>query len=89
MCRAGVCIGERGHGARIHSEAASWWLLFGQGWSSIPLLIERGAKVNLVNGHGGTPLDMIHKWYQNSAEMIAFLESKGAKRARELPQPST
>ena len=53
------------------------------------LLIERGAKVNLVDGYGGTPLDDAHQAIRNSTEMIALLKSKGAKRANELPQPST
>ena len=53
------------------------------------LLIERGAKVNLVDGYGGTPLDDAHQAIRNSTEMIALLKSKGAKRASELPQPST
>jgi ankyrin repeat protein len=53
------------------------------------LLIERGAKVNLVDGYGGTPLDLAHQAIRNSTEMIALLKSKGAKRASELPQPST
>ena len=53
------------------------------------LLIERGAKVNLVNTCGNTPLDDVHQAIRNGAEMIAFLKSKGAKRASELPQPST
>ena len=53
------------------------------------LLIERGAKVNLVDGYGGTPLDMAHRAILNSTELIALLKSKGAKRASELPQPST
>ena len=53
------------------------------------LLIERGAKVNLVNGSRGTPLDMAHQAILNSTELIALLKSKRAKRASELPQPST
>ena len=53
------------------------------------LLIKRGAKVNPVNGYGETPLDRAHQAIRNSAEMIALLKSKGAKRASELPQPST
>ena len=66
------------HGAAMdgHLEAAA-------------LLFERGAKVNLVDGYGRTPLDMAHKWHQNSTEMIALLKSKGAKWASELPRPST
>tara|TARA_A100001035_G_scaffold252345_1_gene224801 strand:- start:216 stop:398 length:183 start_codon:yes stop_codon:yes gene_type:complete len=47
------------------------------------------AVVNLVDGYGRTPLDMAHKWHQNSTEMIALLKSKGAKWASELPRPST
>ena len=53
------------------------------------LLIKRGAKVNLVDGYGGTPLDDAHQAILNRTEMIALLKSKGAKRASELPQPST
>ena len=53
------------------------------------LLIERGAKVNLVSGYRETPLDSAHHAYQNITEMVAFLKSKGAKQASELPQPST
>ena len=53
------------------------------------LLIERGAKVNLVDGYGGTLLDLAHQTNQDRTEMIALLKSKGAKRASELPQPST
>ena len=53
------------------------------------LLIERGAKVNLVDSYGGTPLDDAHRAILNRTEMIALLKSKGAKRASELPQPST
>ena len=53
------------------------------------LLIERGAKVNLVDRYGGTPLDLAHQTNQDRTEMIALLKSKGAKRASELPQPST
>ena len=53
------------------------------------LLIERGAKVNLVDGYGGTPLDDAHQAIFNSTELIALLKSKRAKRASELPQPST
>ena len=52
------------------------------------LLIERGAKVNLVNTCGNTPLDDVHQAIRNGAEMIAFLKSKGVKRASELPQPT-
>ena len=53
------------------------------------LLIERGAKVNLVDVHRQTPLDQAHQANWNRTEMITFLKSKGAKRASELPQPST
>ena len=53
------------------------------------LLIERGAKVNLVDRYGGTPLDLAHQTNQDRTEMIALLKSKVAKRASELPQPST
>ena len=53
------------------------------------LLIERGAKVNLVDRYGGTLLDLAHQTNQDRTEMIALLKSKGAKRASELPQPST
>ena len=53
------------------------------------LLIERGAKVNLVNGCDRIPLDKAHQANENSDEMIALLKSKGAKRASELPQAST
>ena len=66
------------HGAAMdgHLEAAA-------------LLIQRGAKVNLVDGFGGTPLDAAHQAILNSTELIALLKSKKAKRASELPQPST
>ena len=49
------------------------------------LLIERGAKVNLVSRFGDTPLDWAHahRAYQNTEEMIALLKSKGAKRKSE------
>ena len=53
------------------------------------LLIERGAKVNLVDRYGGTLLDLAHQTNQDRTEMIALLKSTGAKRASELPQPST
>ena len=53
------------------------------------LLIKRGAKVNLVDSYGGTSLDDAHRAILNRTEMIALLKSKGAKRASELPQPST
>jgi ankyrin repeat protein len=53
------------------------------------LLIERGAKVNLVNVYRETPLDRVNEFGHYSAEMVALLKSKGAKRASELPQPST
>ena len=53
------------------------------------LLIERGAKVNHIDGYGRTPLDRADEFGHYSAEMIAFLKSKGSKRASELPQPST
>ena len=37
------------------------------------LLIERGAKVNLVSDQGKTPLDWAHVAIQNISDMIAFL----------------
>ena len=53
------------------------------------LLIERGAKVNLVNVYRDTSLDRAHQAFQNSTDMVALQKSKGGKRASELPQPST
>ena len=51
---------------------------------SAALLIERGTKVNLVANNVYTPLDRAHSVYCNSAQIIDFLKSKGAKRASEL-----
>ena len=54
------------------------------------LLIERGAEVNLVSDFlSETPLDTAYQAWQNSTNIVALLKSKGAKRASELPQPST
>ena len=54
------------------------------------LLIERGAEVNLVSGFlSETPLDTAYQAWQNSTNIVALLKSKGAKRASELPEPST
>ena len=48
------------------------------------LLIERGTNINAVNDYDRTPLDNAYQAYQNSAEMVALLKSKDAKRASEL-----
>ena len=55
---------------------------------SAALLIERGTKVNLVANNVYTPLDRAHSVYCNSAQIIDFLKSKGAKRASELQASS-
>ena len=46
------------------------------------LLVEFGARLNEVSEFGHTPLDLAEK--MGSAEVVRFLRSKGAKRAREL-----
>ena len=51
-------------------------------------LIVRGAKVNLVANNVYTPLVRTHSVYCNSAQIIDFLQSKGAKRVSELQASS-
>lgn len=47
----------------------------------LELLLQHGADVNAVDGHGLTVLDYVE---QRSAQIIHFLSAHGARRGREL-----
>ena len=76
-------------GLDILSSTPLHWAAWMGRLEGATLVIERGARVNLVDDRGETPLDSAHQAIKNRTEMIAVLKSKGAKQASELPQPST
>ena len=67
-------------------DASGWTALFWgvavDGQKAVKLLLDKGAKVNLTNNDGQTPLDWAIQTKNN--EMAELLKKHGAKRGNDL-----
>ena len=59
-----------------------FWGVAVDGQKAVKLLLDKGAKVNLINNDGQTPLDWAIQTKKN--EMAELLEKHGAKRGKDL-----